>query len=176
MPRTKQMNRPKASEITGILPDWAIKELVKKKIIKVNPLSADWETSKFLGPCSLDFRLGGKLLFFKESAYRFINTQKGLGKNEMEEYILEDGEPFSLEPGVFVIASTLECLELPNDILGRLEGKSGLARLGIAVHSTAGRFDPGWKGNPALEFSNLGPRPVFLFKGMRICAFSSASN
>ena len=85
---------------------------------------------------------------------------------------LSDGDPFILEPGAFAIASTCEVLKLPDNIIGRLEGKSSLARLGILVHSTAARFDPGWDGAPVLELGNLGPKPAILYCGMAICAFT----
>src|SRR3989338_3006629 len=90
----------------------------------------------------------------------------------MDEVNLGDGDPFILEPGAFAIATTKEVLKLPKDILGRLEGKSSLARLGILVHSTAARFDPGWNGAPVLELGNLGPKPAILYSGMPICAFT----
>jgi dCTP deaminase len=90
----------------------------------------------------------------------------------MEEVNLEEGDPFILEPGAFAITSTRETLKLPNNIVGRLEGKSSLARLGILVHSTAARFDPGWNGAPVLELGNLGPKPAILYPGMPICAFT----
>ncbi|MBI2594590.1 dCTP deaminase [Candidatus Curtissbacteria bacterium] len=77
-----------------------------------------------------------------------------------------------MEPGAFAITTTSEVLALPKDILGRLEGKSSLARLGILVHSTAARFDPGWNGAPVLELGNLGPKPAILYCGMPICAFT----
>jgi dCTP deaminase len=77
-----------------------------------------------------------------------------------------------MQPGDFALASTVERLELPDDLLGRLEGRSSIARLGITVHSTAAVFEPGWIGTATMELSNLGRMPVALYPGMRICAFS----
>ena len=65
-----------------------------------------------------------------------------------------------------------ETLELDDDVLGRLEGRSSLGRIGIIVHGTAGLFDPGWRGKATLELSNLGIMPVALYPGMRICSFT----
>ena len=83
-----------------------------------------------------------------------------------------DGEAFTMQPGEFVLAATLETLELADDVMARLEGRSSLGRLGIIVHSTAGLFDPGWVGTATLELGNLGRMPVKLYPGMRICAFT----
>jgi dCTP deaminase len=63
-------------------------------------------------------------------------------------------------------------LELDDDVLGRLEGRSSLGRIGIIVHGTAGLFDPGWTGKATLELSNLGRMPVALYPGMRICSMT----
>ena len=77
-------------------------------------------------------------------------------------------EPFILHPGEFVLASTYEVITLPDDIAGRLEGKSSLGRLGLLTHSTAGFIDPGFSGHITLELSNVANLPVKLFAGMKI--------
>lgn len=156
--------------ITGILPDWVIAEYIKTGKIKIDPLVSNWKDN--IDQVSMDFHLGRNLKLFKSGGYRFVDTRKGLPQDAMEEIKLNDGDPFILEPGAFAIASTEEVLKLPKDILGRLEGKSSLARLGILVHSTAARFDPGWNGAPVLELGNLGPKPAILYCGMPICAFT----
>ena len=79
-----------------------------------------------------------------------------------------DDEPFILHPGEFVLGQTLEWVELPDDLVARLEGKSSLGRLGLLIHSTAGYVDPGWKGNLTLELSNVANLPIALYFGMRI--------
>lgn len=155
---------------SGILPDWFIKQSIKKGVIKIKPLARDWEES--VAQVSIDFHLGSNIQLFRGGTYRFIDTKRGLPDDAMEEVNLSNGDPFILEPGAFAIASTREVLTLPMDILGRLEGKSSLARLGIMIHSTAARFDPGWVGAPVLELGNLGPKPAILYCGMPICAFT----
>src|SRR5204863_8595284 len=90
----------------------------------------------------------------------------------MRTIVVPEGEPFMMHPGEFALASTMESLELPDDLLGRLEGRSSIARLGITVHSTAAVFEPGWVGTATMELSNLGRMAVALYPGMRICAFS----
>ena len=82
--------------------------------------------------------------------------------------IADGAEPFILHPGEFVLASTYEVITLPDDIAGRLEGKSSLGRLGLLTHSTAGFIDPGFSGHITLELSNVANLPVKLFAGMKI--------
>lgn len=161
---------PRTDAVTGILPDWVIADYIKGGKIKIDPLEKDWRDS--IDQVSIDFHLGGNIKLFRGGTYRFVDTRKGLPDDAMEEVNLRDGDPFILEPGAFAIASTNEKLQLPKDVLGRLEGKSSLARLGILVHSTAARFDPGWDGAPVLELGNLGPKPAILYCGMPICAFT----
>jgi dCTP deaminase len=81
---------------------------------------------------------------------------------------IEGDTPFMLHPGEFVLASTLEHIELPGDLVARLEGKSSLGRIGLLIHSTAGYVDPGWKGHLTLELSNVANLPVTLYRGMKI--------
>ncbi|MDO8486910.1 MAG: dCTP deaminase [Candidatus Curtissbacteria bacterium] len=158
------------NNIHGILPDWVIAKYLTQGLIRIDPLPASWREN--IDQVSMDFHLGGNLKLFRGGTYRFVDTKKGLPDDAMEEVNLNEGDPFILEPGAFAIASTREVLKLPSDIVGRLEGKSSLARLGILVHSTAARFDPGWDGAPVLELGNLGPKPAILYCGMPICAFT----
>ena len=74
-------------------------------------------------------------------------------------------EPFILHPGEFVLASTYEVITLPDDVAGRLEGKSSLGRLGLLTHSTAGWIDPGFSGHVTLELSNVATLPIKLWPG-----------
>jgi dCTP deaminase len=157
-------------QVTGILPDWVIVEHIEKGLIQIDPLARDWKQN--IDQVSVDFHLGSNIKLFRGGTYRFVDTKKGLPEDAMEVVKLNEGDPFILEPGAFAIASTKEVLRLPKDVLGRLEGKSSLARLGILVHSTAARFDPGWNGAPVLELGNLGPKPAILYCGMPICAFT----
>ena len=90
----------------------------------------------------------------------------------MRTITVPDGEAFILQPREFALAITEETLELADDVLGRLEGRSSLGRIGIIVHGTAGLFDPGWIGKATLELSNLGLMPVALYPGMRVCSFT----
>ena len=82
------------------------------------------------------------------------------------------GELFVLQPGEFALGATSESVTLSPDIVGWLDGRSSLARLGLMVHATAHRIDPGWSGNIVLEFYNAGKMPLGLKAGMVICAIN----
>ncbi len=153
-----------------ILSDRDIKQAIADGQIKVDP-APDFKTD--LGPCSLDFRLGNTLRVFEYTKHPVIDPRKKeLFDKLSREIIVPDGESFIIHPGELIIASTAEWLEISNELVGRLEGRSSLGRIGVVVHSTAARFDPGWRGRPVLELGNLGRIPVALFPGMRICSFT----
>ena len=158
----------------GTLPDWVIKQYIKKGIIKIDPLPKDWEES--VDEVTIDFHLGNKLKVFTDEGLNTIDTRYGT-KEDMESMMrlvaLKPGQPFILTEHDFVIATTKERLTLPDNIVGHLHGKSSLARLGVVVHSTAARFDPGWDGNPVLEFGTfLKGKKLVIYEGSPICAFS----
>ena len=125
------------------------------------------------GSCSVDFRLGNEFSVFEHSRHAFIDVrERGAIQDLMRTIRVENGQSFILQPREFALAITEETLELDDDVLGRLEGRSSLGRIGIIVHGTAGLFDPGWRGKATLELSNLGIMPVALYPGMRICSFT----
>src|SRR5258707_9318319 len=126
-----------------------------------------------LGRCSVDFRLGSEFSIFEHSRHPFIDPRDRTAIQElMRTIIVPAGEPFILQPHEFALAITEETLELDDDVLGRLEGRSSLGRIGIIVHGTAGLFDPGWIGKATLELSNLSRLAVPPYPGMRICSFT----
>jgi dCTP deaminase len=85
--------------------------------------------------------------------------------------VIED-QPIVLHPGEFMLGSTLERVALSDDIVGRLEGKSSLGRLGLLIHSTAGFVDPGFDGHLTLELSNIANLPITVYPNMKICQIS----
>lgn len=153
-----------------VLSDRDILIALEEGRIKIDP-APDLETQ--LGSVSVDFRLGNTFMVFEHSRFSHIDPRhpQSIG-DAMRTIEVEDDDAFIMQPGDFALASTKELLELPNDLLGRLEGRSSIARLGITVHSTAAVFEPGWTGTATMELSNLGRMPVALYPGMRICAFS----
>ena len=124
-------------------------------------------TESMIQPSSVDVRLDKFFRVFENHKYSVIDPS--IEQSELtREVITEGDEPFILHPGEFVLASTYEVITLPDDIAGRLEGKSSLGRLGLLTHSTAGFIDPGFSGHITLELSNVANLPVKLFPGMKI--------
>jgi len=153
-----------------VLSDRDIKKAIKDKRIVITPLP---DFTQQLGSCSIDLRLGDIFRVFEHSKKPYIDPSKKDYSNEItREITLKDGEQFIMQPGDFVLAVTYEKVTIPPDMMGRLEGRSSLGRLGIVVHSTASTFDPGWDGKCVLELGNLGRMAVALTVGMRICAMA----
>jgi dCTP deaminase len=152
-----------------VLSDVDIRRYMESGKIRISPeLPAEQ-----YGSCSVDFRLGNEFSVFEHSRHAFIDVrEKGAIQDLMRSIRVENDQPFILQPREFALAITEETLELDDDVLGRLEGRSSLGRIGIIVHGTAGLFDPGWRGKATLELSNLGIMPVALYPGMRICSFT----
>jgi len=99
-------------------------------------------------------------------------VQEALNNVMSDEIIIADDKAFFLHPGELALAVTQESITLPANIVGWLDGRSSLARLGLMVHVTAHRIDPGWSGNIVLEFFNSGKLPLALKPGMKIGAIS----
>ena len=151
-----------------VLSDRVIKTLLAEGKIVVEPLGEGC-----IQPASVDVHLDKHILVFRNSRRPFIDVREDLSDlTEMEEI---GEQPFMLHPGEFVLGSTLETIELPDDLVARLEGKSSLGRIGLLIHSTAGYVDPGWKGHLTLELSNVANLPITLYHGMKITAGSSRS-
>ena len=153
-----------------ILSDQDIKKYLREGKIKITP-EPDFE--KQLGPCSLDLHLGDLFKIFKHTEYPYIDLNDNTPIEDlMTEIKISQEKPLIMRPGDFVLAVTEEDIELPADIMGRLDGRSSLGRLGLVVHSTAARFDPGWKGKAIMEVGNLGVIPIALYPGIRVCAMT----
>jgi dCTP deaminase len=153
-----------------VLSDKDIKKALKLGKIKINPTP---DLPKALGSCSIDLRLGNIFRVFEHSKNAFIDPSRKDYSNEItREVKVRNGEKFIMQPGDFVLAVTHERVQIPENMMGRLEGRSSLGRLGIVVHSTASIFDPGWDGKCVLELGNLGRLAVSLTPGMRICAMT----
>lgn len=153
-----------------ILSDRDIRAAIAAGRIRITP---EIDLDKHMGSCSVDFRLGSTFMVFEHSRYSYIDPRQPQSIGEgMRTIVISDDEPFIMQAGDFALASTIESLELPDDLLGRLEGRSSIARLGITVHSTAAVFEPGWTGTATMELSNLGRMAVALYPGMRICSFT----
>lgn len=147
-----------------ILSDLGIKYRIGKGSIVIDPID-DWDVQ--IQPASVDLRLSNIILAFKRGSDAIDPMKKETidsitEKQEIENYTV-------LQPGEFILGSTIEKVTLPPDIAGKVEGRSSIGRLGISVHTTAGFIDPGFSGNITLEISNSGMYPVIITPGIRIC-------
>ena len=145
-----------------LLSDRDIRAEITAGRVKVEPF-----TEAMVQPSSVDVRLDRFFRVFEKHKYSVIDPSIEQPDLTREVAVGAD-EFFILHPGEFVLASTYEVITLPDDIAGRLEGKSSLGRLGLLTHSTAGFIDPGFSGHITLELSNVANLPVKLFPGMKI--------
>ena len=146
-----------------ILSDRTIREELATGRIVVDPLGPN-----AVQPSSVDLRLDRHFRVFRNHTLGHMDVRNNL--EELTELVSlpEDGSPFMLHPGEFVLGSTLERVVIPDDLVGRLEGKSSLGRLGLVIHSTAGFVDAGWDGQLTLELSNVARLPITPIPGMKI--------
>jgi dCTP deaminase len=146
----------------SVLSDHDIRAALDAGRIRIDPFESDC-----LQPSSVDLHLDHAFRVFHNHRYALIDPR--LEQADLTELrTIGSDEPFILHPGEFVLGQTREWVELPDDIVARLEGKSSLGRLGLLIHSTAGYVDPGWKGTLTLELSNVARLPIALHEGMRI--------
>ncbi len=145
-----------------ILSDLSIKEAIANGRLSIDPLVPD-----HIQPASVDLRVQDEFLIFHNVRKAFIDVRED--QSDLTELVkAEDDKPFILHPGQFALGSTFEFVELGNDLVARLEGKSSLGRLGLLIHSTAGFVDPGFKGHLTLELSNISTLPITIYPGMKI--------
>jgi dCTP deaminase len=145
---------------------------IDNKRVAVEPFDME-----MIQPSSIDVRLDRMFRVFENHKYPHIDPS--IEQEDLTRLVEPEGDdPFILHPGEFVLGSTLEVVSLPDDLAGRLEGKSSLGRLGLLTHSTAGFIDPGFSGHITLELSNVATLPIKLFPGMKIgqlCLFRLSS-
>ncbi len=148
-----------------------------RKEIESGRLELDPFDVEMVQPSSIDVRLDRFFRVFDNTKYTHIDPS--LQQDELTSLVEQTGDdPFVLHPGEFVLGSTFEMVTLPDDLAGRLEGKSSLGRLGLLTHSTAGFIDPGFNGHITLELSNVANLPITLWPGMKIgqlCLFRLSS-
>ena len=155
-----------------LLSDKDLKAEIAKGRVNLEPFDP-----KMVQPSSIDVRLDKFFRTFENHKYAHIDPAED--QPELTRLVeTPTNEPFILHPGEFVLGSTYEVVSLPDDLAGRLEGKSSLGRLGLLTHSTAGFIDPGFSGHITLELSNVANLPIKLWPGMKIgqlCIFQLSS-
>ena len=145
-----------------ILSDRTIREELAAGRIVIEPLD-----ERCIQPSSVDLSLDRYFRVFRNHTLGHIDVKKNL--EDLTELVeARDGNPFILHPGEFVLGSTAERVAIPSNLVGRIEGKSSLGRLGLLIHTTAGFVDAGWDGQLTLEFSNVANLPITLYPGMKI--------
>jgi dCTP deaminase len=151
-----------------VLSDRTIREEISAGRLVIDPFD-----DRLVQPASVDLRLGREFRVFRNYRLPYIDVKKEMPElTELE--VIEESVPFILHPGEFVLAVTLERVEIPDDLVGRLDGKSSLGRLGLIVHSTAGFVDPGFKGRLTLELTNVANLPITLYYSMPVSQISFA--
>jgi dCTP deaminase len=143
-----------------ILVDWQLRDRIGRGSIKIDPYDPT-----LVQPNSLDIRLGSHFVWYKPGDGVIDPYDQETVTSQVEE---THAESFVLQPGQFVLAETLECIGLPDNIVATIEGKSSIARLGVTLHQTGGWIDAGFRGTITLEMANVNSRPVKVYAGMPI--------
>ena len=151
----------------SVLSDGTIRRLVEDGRIVIKPWNPE-----LVQPASIDLRLGDSFRVFHNHRAEAIDLRAGPPAGLTEQVAVDGEEGFVIHPGEFCLGRTEEWVELPEDVVARIEGKSSLGRLGLIVHATAGFIDPGWKGTLTLELNNLTRVPIKLYPGNLIAQLS----
>jgi dCTP deaminase len=150
----------------AVLSDGTIRGLVASGRVRVEP----WDET-VVQPASIDVRLGSSFRVFHNFRTAAIDlSDPPTNLTELVD-VGADGS-FVIHPGEFVLGATVEHVELPDDVVARIEGKSSLGRLGLIVHATAGFVDPGFRGSLTLEITNLTRVPIVLWPGRPVAQLS----
>ncbi len=128
---------------------------------------------------TVDLRLGSQFRVFSGNKIAYIDL--GASAENLQESLdclmgsmieVPEHERFIIHPGELVLGVTLESIKISREYVGWLDGRSSLARLGLMIHVTSHRIDPGWEGQVVLEFYNSGKVPLGLAPNMKICAIN----
>ena len=147
-----------------ILPDHEIKKYIEEGRILIEPLD---NPDVQIQPAWVDLRLGNEFRVFKVTSTPFIDTRKKT-ENYTEKVVIEDEQPFIIHPKEFVLGIVKEYIKMPNDLMGVVDGRSSLGRVGVVVHATSASINPGWEGKFVLEITNIGKMPVAIYPGQRV--------
>ncbi len=147
-----------------ILPDHEIRKLLQEGTLVIDPLENPEEQIR---PAGVDLRLGNEFRLFKASAIPYIDI-KNKPQNYTEQVVVENGKPFVIHPGEFVLGTVKEYIKMPDHLMGSVDGRSSLGRLGVVIHATSSSINPGWEGRFVLEITNIGKLPVALYPNHRI--------
>ncbi|MGB9719564.1 MAG: dCTP deaminase [Candidatus Anstonellales archaeon] len=136
-----------------------IKKAIRKGEIKIEPLSEEQ-----IGPASIDLTLDNVWWVPKKKMFP-VDLRKVGWEEVMEKKV---AGTIVLKPGELCLGITKEKITLSDNILGKLEGRSRYARVGLSVHVTAALVQPGVSNHQVLEIVNNAPFPVIVGEGMRV--------
>ena len=140
-----------------ILSDTTLRAMIASGDLAVEPLGPD-----SVQPASIDCRLGRHFLLMNEFNVSVISMSTEVQYQEYE------GDSIIIPPHRFLLATTVEYLRLPQDVVAFVEGRSSIGRIGLFIQN-AGWVDPGFEGRITLELYNANSLPIELAAGRRIC-------
>lgn len=139
-----------------ILSDKTIMKMLEEKSLTITPIEPEQ-----IQPASVDIRLGNTFSIVEDSSTGVITLE-----NEIKYKTIET-DTYVLLPGQFVLATTMEYFELPDDLTAFVEGRSSLGRMGLFIQN-AGWVDPGFNGEITLELFNANRCAIELKSGRRV--------
>jgi dCTP deaminase len=145
-----------------ILSDEDIRRYIRKGYMKFEP---ELEPGQING-ASVDLTLGDRFWLFKGNVEGKTIDLKDVGFQQVTKRVIE--KKITLAPGQMCHGITKEKITLPPDIMGRLEGRSRYARMGLAIHVTSAIVQPGSSNRQILEIVNFAPFSSTIHSGMRI--------
>lgn len=144
-----------------VLSDKDIRKYIAQKKIVVKPLK-----DEHIRPAAIDLTLHQNFRVFRNNSHTHIDVKKEFDVTELVK-AKEDGS-IIIHPREFILGSTQEVITLSPDLIGLLEGRSSLGRIGLIVHATASFVQPGFSGYLTFEMSNISNLPIKIYAGMRV--------
>jgi dCTP deaminase len=140
-----------------ILSDGTLRQLIEAGQLVVDPI-----TPTSIQPASIDCRLDRNFLLVEDRQMEVIDMSSEVLYREVE------GDTITIPPHSFLLATTMEYIKLPDDMVAFVEGRSSIGRIGLFIQN-AGWVDPGFEGQITLELYNANSLPIRLEAGRRIC-------
>lgn len=131
--------------------------MIEKKELVVTPL-----TPESVQPASIDCTLGSHFLIVEDRDMEIITLDSEI------KYRAIEADEITIPAHSFLLATTAEYVELPDNLTAFVEGRSSIGRIGLFIQN-AGWVDPGFKGQITLELYNANSLPIRLRAGRRIC-------
>ncbi len=139
-----------------ILSDKTLVKMLEERTLVAEPIEKEQ-----IQPASIDIRLGNTFSVVEDTSTGIINMENKIN------YKTITSDSYILLPNQFVLATTMEYFELPNDLTAFVEGRSSLGRMGLFIQN-AGWVDPGFKGEITLELYNANRCAIELRAGRRV--------